>query len=88
MVSYQLGLLVDKSLVVTDNTSDRTRYRLLETVRQYAQEKLSESGEAIFRHFARIMKSAGLKKGKGKPRNARSGIFGFNREMHLIEKLF
>lgn len=42
----QLGLLVDKSLVVTENASDRTRYRLLETVRQYAQEKLSESGEA------------------------------------------
>jgi predicted ATPase/class 3 adenylate cyclase len=42
----QLGLLVDKSLVVTETSSDRTRYRLLETVRQYAQEKLSESGEA------------------------------------------
>jgi predicted ATPase/class 3 adenylate cyclase/DNA-binding CsgD family transcriptional regulator len=42
----QVGLLVDKSLVVTENSSDRTRYRLLETVRQYAQEKLSESGEA------------------------------------------
>ncbi len=42
----QLGLLVDKSLVVSENSSDRTRYRLLETVRQYAQEKLSESGEA------------------------------------------
>src|SRR5882757_1911493 len=42
----QVGLLVDKSLVVTETSSDRTRYRLLETVRQYAQEKLSESGEA------------------------------------------
>ena len=42
----QLALLVDKSLVVAENTSGRTRYRLLETVRQYAQEKLSESGEA------------------------------------------
>jgi predicted ATPase/class 3 adenylate cyclase/DNA-binding CsgD family transcriptional regulator len=42
----QLTLLVDKSLVVTDNSSGRTRYRLLETVRQYALEKLSESGEA------------------------------------------
>jgi predicted ATPase/class 3 adenylate cyclase/DNA-binding CsgD family transcriptional regulator len=41
-----LSLLVDKSLVVTDNTGDRTRYRLLETVRQYAVEKLGESGEA------------------------------------------
>ena len=42
----QLALLVDKSLVVAENTSGRTRYRFLETVRQYAQEKLGESGEA------------------------------------------
>src|SRR5580693_6921502 len=42
----QLTLLVDKSLVVTDDSGGRTRYRLLETVRQYALEKLSESGEA------------------------------------------
>ena len=33
----QLSLLVDKSLVVAENTSGRTRYRLLETVRQYAR---------------------------------------------------
>src|SRR6478672_5182881 len=42
----QLTLLVDKSLVVAESTSGRTRYRLLETVRQYALEKLGESGEA------------------------------------------
>jgi predicted ATPase/class 3 adenylate cyclase/DNA-binding CsgD family transcriptional regulator len=42
----QLSLLVDKSLVVAENIRGRTRYRLLETVRQYAQEKLGESGEA------------------------------------------
>ena len=42
----QLSLLVDKSLVVAERTSGRTRYRLLETVRQYALEKLGESGEA------------------------------------------
>ncbi|HYQ36159.1 MAG TPA: LuxR family transcriptional regulator, partial [Mycobacterium sp.] len=41
-----LTLLVDKSLVVAENTGGRTRYRLLETVRQYALEKLAESGEA------------------------------------------
>jgi predicted ATPase/class 3 adenylate cyclase/DNA-binding CsgD family transcriptional regulator len=41
-----LTLLVDKSLVVADETHGRTRYRLLETVRQYAAEKLGESGEA------------------------------------------
>jgi predicted ATPase/class 3 adenylate cyclase/DNA-binding CsgD family transcriptional regulator len=42
----QLTLLVDKSLVVAENATGRTRYRLLETVRQYALEKLGESGEA------------------------------------------
>lgn len=41
----QLTLLVDKSLVVAEDTPHGTRYRLLETVRQYAQEKLHESRE-------------------------------------------
>lgn len=40
-----LTLLVDKSLVVVESASGRTRYRLLETVRQYAQERLAESGQ-------------------------------------------
>src|SRR5215472_12665529 len=42
----QLALLVDKSLVATEELQSATRYRLLETVRQYALEKLGESGEA------------------------------------------
>jgi predicted ATPase len=42
----QLSLLVDKSLVVAESSGGRTRYRLLEKVRQYALEKLGESGEA------------------------------------------
>lgn len=42
----QLSLLVDKSLVAANDSGGRTRYRLLETVRQYAAEKLNESGEA------------------------------------------
>ncbi len=42
----QLSLLVDKSLVVAENAGGSTRYRLLETVRQYALERLGESGEA------------------------------------------
>lgn len=41
----QLMLLVDKSLVVAEDGRTGTRYRLLETVRQYAQEKLVESRE-------------------------------------------
>jgi predicted ATPase/DNA-binding SARP family transcriptional activator len=42
----QLTLLVDKSMVVAEDSRGRTRYRLLETVRQYAAEKLCESGES------------------------------------------
>ena len=37
--------LVDKSLVVTEGQGRKKRYGLLETVRQYAREKLLESGE-------------------------------------------
>ena len=42
-----LALLVDKSLVIAETAGGPTRYRLLETIRQYAQEKLSESAEAV-----------------------------------------
>jgi predicted ATPase/class 3 adenylate cyclase len=40
-----LGRLVDRSLVVVDPGTS-TRYRLLETIRQYARDRLFESGEA------------------------------------------
>jgi predicted ATPase/class 3 adenylate cyclase/DNA-binding CsgD family transcriptional regulator len=42
-----LTLLVDKSLVIAETSASATRYRLLETIRQYAQEKLGESAEAV-----------------------------------------
>ncbi len=48
-----LSRLVDKSLVILDVESGGGRYRLLETVREYAREKLVESeeaGEAQSRH--------------------------------------
>ena len=42
-----LGRLVEKSMVVADGRSSRERrYRLLETVRMYAQTRLEEAGEA------------------------------------------
>ncbi|ODR11104.1 hypothetical protein BHQ15_03030 [Mycolicibacillus koreensis] len=40
-----LSLLVDKSLVIADDTGQAMRYRLLETVRQYARDQLAECGE-------------------------------------------
>ena len=44
-----LTSLVDKSLVVVDQNDGHSRYRLLETVRQYARERLleSEGGETV-----------------------------------------
>lgn len=45
-VAALLGSLVDKSLVVTaPGTAGEMRYRLLETVAEYAAERLDESGE-------------------------------------------
>jgi len=41
-----LPQLVNKSLVTLDDEGDEPRYRLLETIRQYARDKLLESGEA------------------------------------------
>jgi predicted ATPase/DNA-binding CsgD family transcriptional regulator len=41
-----LSHLVDKSLVVAREEGGEARYGLLETARQYGQEKLSESGES------------------------------------------
>jgi predicted ATPase len=41
-----LSSLVDKSLVIADMTEREPRYRLLESTRQYAREKLAARGEA------------------------------------------
>jgi predicted ATPase/class 3 adenylate cyclase/tetratricopeptide (TPR) repeat protein len=38
--------LINKSLVIMEEASERVRYRMLETLRQYANEKLVESGES------------------------------------------
>lgn len=40
-----LSHLVDKSLVVVDKQGNETRYRILETIRQYGYEKLVGAGE-------------------------------------------
>ncbi len=49
-----LASLVDKSLVVAEEPSGGTRYRMLESVREYARERLNESAdgdEAQARHL-------------------------------------
>jgi predicted ATPase/DNA-binding CsgD family transcriptional regulator len=45
-VLVSLSQLVDKSLVVAQERDGAARYRLLETIRQYARERLEEVGEA------------------------------------------
>ncbi|MEZ4865862.1 MAG: helix-turn-helix domain-containing protein [Caldilineaceae bacterium] len=50
-----LHQLVNKSLVIVEQRGTTTRYRMLETLRQYADEKLQEQGETEAvraRHFA------------------------------------
>ena len=51
-----LGRLVARSLVVADSSETGTRYRLFETTRAYASERLRESGEAgaVARKHARF----------------------------------
>jgi predicted ATPase/class 3 adenylate cyclase len=44
-VTSLLGSLVDKSLVVAEPTGGTARYRLLETIRQFAAERLVETDE-------------------------------------------
>jgi len=56
-----LTQLVNKSLVLVDEHTEGTRYRLLETIRQYARETLFEAGEAEQsrdRHVAYFMRLA------------------------------
>ena len=45
-VADLLGSLVDKSLVVAEPAGEGLRYRLLETIRLFAAERLAEAGEA------------------------------------------
>ena len=61
-VPYLLASLVEKSLLEAKTDADgSSRYRMLETVRAYGQEKLAEAGEAdtamsaFVRHFTRVV---------------------------------
>lgn len=60
-----LSSLVDKSMVIADRTGRSVRYRLLETLRQYGEERLADRGEtgsvrdrhlAHYLHQARAMR--------------------------------
>ena len=49
-----LATLVDKSLVVTEKTAAGSRYRQLETVRQFGSENLDRAGETVLSYRPRI----------------------------------
>jgi predicted ATPase len=56
-----LGRLIDKSLVLAERGSKGTRYRLLETLRQYAWQRLEEANDidvARTRHLAYFLERA------------------------------
>ncbi len=55
-----LDALVRKSLVTADRSSGRTRYGMLETIRQYAEERLADSGAAAEARTAHARYFAGL----------------------------
>ncbi len=60
-VADDLAALVDKSLVVRDAPgSGRSRYRLLETLRQYGRDRLREAGRAAAVRDAHLSWAVGL----------------------------
>jgi predicted ATPase/DNA-binding SARP family transcriptional activator len=58
-----LGALVRKSMVVAENEAKTTRYRMLESLRRYAHERLASSGKEVAvrtrhaEHFTRLVES-------------------------------
>lgn len=57
-----LGSLVEKSLVLMDTAPDGARYRLLETLREYAREKLVQAGEEALLEAAHCQHYFGVAK--------------------------
>src|SRR6185437_7967191 len=57
--------LVDKSLVAVERFAGHSRYRFLEPVRQYARERLDDSGEAEAAHRRHALHYASVAEGAG-----------------------
>jgi tetratricopeptide (TPR) repeat protein len=72
-----VGRLVERSLVVPELSGESSRYRLLETVRQYAAERLAETGdleESRRAHGATLLRLAEADRWAGKEGLARLAV--------------
>jgi predicted ATPase/class 3 adenylate cyclase len=75
-----LGSLVDKSLVLAEPQTDELRYRLLESTRAYAMEKLDETNEraSVARRHLRSLRTCFVERWDEKERTGRAtGLIGF-----------
>ncbi len=73
-----LARLVARSLVVTEEHGPETRYRLLETIRQYGEERLDEAGEdrPVAGPPRRLLRGRPLTETNPASRPARGGVLG------------
>ena len=71
-----LASLVARSLVVTEEHGPETRYRLLETIRQYGEERLTEAGETDRWQARHADYYAGVLRTNPASRPARGGVLG------------
>ena len=76
-VADDLAALVDKSLVVRDPAGGRSRYRLLETLRQYGRDRLREANKAAAVRDAHLSWAVGLAE------NAEQHLDGFEQAAWL-----
>ncbi len=75
-VATLLDQLVSKSLVIGENAEDATRYQMLETIRQYAGEKLRGSGGEVAiqqRHLSYYLQMAD--EAEAKLKGAEQGVW-------------
>ncbi|HMN62531.1 MAG TPA: AAA family ATPase, partial [Anaerolinea sp.] len=85
-----LGQLIDKSLIqIEQDAAEEPRYRMLETVRQYARERLVESGGAEDqheRHLDYFLALAQQAEPNLRTRGARRWLDGLDREMDNLRQ--
>jgi predicted ATPase/transcriptional regulator with XRE-family HTH domain len=82
-----LDSLVTKSLVITDKQASITRYRMLETIRQYASERLAQTKDAALFEERHIIYYASLAEQAERIINTPAGIINTSEESLWISRL-